>query len=392
MAVKSSGTLTYTDIKTEFGNSTGNKLGNYRVTQPLVLQNGVTFRQLTLDGQTIVNGVAPTGSIPISGTIKFSDFYSKRLTQVVDIFSPGSNVQNFLNAKKIFTNNPNRVIVIGPKNSQDRREANSKVIISVNKTVGSEKGNQTKCALRTGSWDSTVQLEIIIDSQGKLVGAGGDGGDGADGLSGSFNGKQGRGFNGSNGTSGLGIEHGTSTNKTKIIIASGGKISMGFGGGGGGAGGQETSKNDRRAGGGGGGGGAGIPAGVGGIGGIPQAGTDASTAGADDGNSGSVVNNQLLGGTGGDGGANEDQISGANGGRGGDIRPGFQQTNGGNASSDDPNFDDRQNNNGVTFGGTAGSNGKAIRKTNSNIVFEEQFSSNNDVVGDKDGIGVFQST
>ena len=391
MAVKSSGTLTYTDIKTEFGNSTGNKLGNYRVTQPLV-QNGVTFRQLTLDGQTIVNGVAPTGSIPISGTIKFSDFYSKRLTNVIDVFSGGQ--ENFLNAKKIFNVIPNRVTVVGPKNSQDRREANSKVIISVNKTVGSEKGNQTKCALRTGSWDSTVQLEIIIDSQGKLVGAGGDGGDGADGLSGSFNGKQGRGFNGSNGTSGLGIEHGTSTNKTKIIIASGGKISMGFGGGGGGAGGQETSKNDRRAGGGGGGGGAGIPAGVGGIGGVPQAGKrDDPSDNGDDGFSGSVDDNgQLLGGEGGDGGANEDQISGANGGRGGDIRPGFQQTNGGNKSSDDPNFDDRQNNNGVTFGGTAGSNGKAIRKTNNNIVFEEQFSSNDDVIGDKNGIGVFQST
>ena len=390
MTIKSSGTLSYTDIKNEFGNSTGNKLGNYRVTQPLV-RNGVTFRQLTLDGQTIVNGVAPTGSIPISGAIKFSDFYGKRLTNVIDVFSGGQ--ENFLNAKKIFNVIPNRVTVVGPKNSQERREANSKVIISVNKTVGSEKGNQTKCALRTGSWDSTVQLEIIIDSQGKLVGAGGDGGDGADGLSGSFNGKQGRGFNGSNGTSGLGIEHGTSTNKTKIIIASGGKISMGFGGGGGGAGGQETSKNDRRAGGGGGGGGAGIPAGVGGIGGVPQAGKrDDPSDNGDDGNSGSISNNQLLGGTGGDGGSNEDQISGANGGRGGDIRPGFQQTNGGNKSSDDPNFDDRQNNNGVTFGGTAGSNGKAIRKTNSNIVFEEQFSSNNDVVGGKDGIGVFQST
>ena len=382
MTIKNSGSpLSFSEIVAEFGNPTDGKFGNYRVTESLK-RNNVTFRQLTLDGET--PGTA--GSIPTSGQIKFSDFYGKRLTNVIDIFSGGQ--ENLLNAKKIFNVIPNRVTVVGPKNSQDRREANSKVIISVNKTVGSEKGDQTKCALRTGSWDSTVQLQVIVDGQGKLVGAGGDGGDGADGLSGSFNGKQGRGFNGANGTSGLGIEHGTSTNKTKIIITSGGMISMGFGGGGGGAGGQETSKNDRRAGGGGGGGGAGIPAGIGGIGGVPQAGTNASNAGADDGNGGSVVNGQLLGGTGGDGGANEDQVSGANGGRGGDIRPGFQQANGSNGASDEGGFP----NNGVTFGGTAGSNGKAIRKTNSNIVFEEQFSSNDDVVGDKDGIGVFQST
>jgi len=382
MTIKNSGSsLSFSEIVAEFGNPTDGKFGNYRVTESLK-RNNVTFRQLTLDGET--PGTA--GSIPTSGQIKFSDFYGKRLTNVIDIFSGGQ--ENLLNAKKIFNVIPNRVTVVGPKKSSDRREADSKVIISVNKTVGSEKGDQTKCALRTGSWDPTVQLQVIVDGQGKLVGAGGDGGDGADGLSGSFDGKQGRGFNGTNGTSGLGIEHGTSTNKTKIIITSGGIISMGFGGGGGGAGGQETSKNDRRAGGGGGGGGAGIPAGVGGEGGVPQSGTDASTAGADDGNSGSVVNNQLLGGTGGNGGANEDQIAGANGGRGGDIRPGFQQVNGSNGASDEPGFP----NNGVTFGGTAGSNGKAIRKTNSNIVFEEQFSSNDDVVGDKDGIGVFQST
>tara|TARA_R100001460_G_scaffold45797_1_gene83115 strand:- start:945 stop:2096 length:1152 start_codon:yes stop_codon:yes gene_type:complete len=383
MTIKNSGSsLSFSEIVTEFGNPTDGKFGNYRVTESLK-RNNVTFRQLTLDGET--PGTA--GSIPTSGQIKFSDFYGKRLTNVIDIFSGGQ--ENLLNAKKIFNVIPNRVTVVGPKKSSDRREADSKVIISVNKTVGSEKGDQTKCALRTGSWDSTVQLQVIVDGQGKLVGAGGDGGDGADGLSGSFNGKQGRGFNGTNGTSGLGIEHGTSTNKTKIIITSGGIISTGFGGGGGGAGGQETSKNDRRAGGGGGGGGAGIPAGIGGQGGSPQAGTrDDPKDNGDDGNSGSVNNNQLLGGTGGDGGSNEDQVSGANGGRGGDIRPGFQQLNGSNGGSDEGGFP----NGGVTFGGTAGSNGKAIRKTDSNIVFEEQFSSNDDVVGDKDGIGVFQST
>ena len=347
MTIKNSGSpLSFSEIASEFGYPTGKKLGNYRVTQSLK-RNGNTFRQLTLDGET----PGTPGSIPTSGQIKFSDFYGKRLTNVIDIFSGGQ--ENLLNAKKIFNVIPNRVTVVGPKNSQDRREANSKVIISVNKTVGSEKGDQTKCALRTGSWDSTVQLQVIVDNQGRINGAGGNGGDGSDGLSGA-GGNTARGFNGSVGTSGLGIEYGNLTNVTKIF--NGGIISAGFGGGGGGAGGQETSKNDRRAGGGGGGGGAGIPAGIGGKGGAPQAGTrdNPSDIGKDGGDG-----SKDAFGTGKAGGDNDDQAGGGRGGNG--AKFGTSAQNG---------FNSQLNDGTTTFGGAAGSNGAAIRKSNSSIIFE----------------------
>ena len=368
MTIKNSGnSLSFSEIVAEFGNPTDGKFGNYRVTESLK-RNNVTFRQLTLDGET----PGTPGSIPTSGQIKFSDFYGKRLTNVIDIFSGGQ--ENFLNAKKIFNVIPNRVTVVGPKKSSDRREANSKVIISVNKTVGSEKGDQTKCALRTGSWDSTVQLQVIVDNQGRINGAGGNGGDGSDGLSGA-GGNTARGFNGGAGTSGLGIEHGNSTNITKIF--NGGIISAGFGGGGGGAGGQETSKNDRRAGGGGGGGGAGIPAGIGGQGGEPQAGTrdDPDDTGTD-GDNGSAD----AFGSGKAGGDNDDQAGGGRGGNGGKFNVSAQN-----------GFNSQLNDGTTTFGGTAGANGSAIRKSNNGIIFVIP-SGSFGIRGDTTATGVFQST
>ena len=370
MAVKSSGTLSYTDIKNEFGNSTGNKLGNYRVTHNLV-QNGVTFRQLTLDGQN--PGAA--GSIPTSGTIKFSDFYSKRLSHVINIFSPGNEVEeNFLNAKKIFKDNPNRVEVIGPKKSSQRRMegGGSNVIIAVNKRVGSEKGNGTKCAIRTGVWDASCNLKIILDANADVQGAGGDGGIGADGTKYPPTG-------GAAGTSALGIEFQGTT------IINNGSISAGFGGGGGGAGGRETSKNDRRAGGGGGGGGRGIPAGNGGRGGVPQSGAGRGGGPPPPANGKAGGNaSRIAHADGGDGGDNDDQAFGGKGGDGGD--PANTQTKGGNSTLDDGT---------ATNGAAFGNNGYAIRKSNNHITYSF---SGNAVIGAVDpqsvggATGVFQGT
>lgn len=390
MAVKSSGTLTYTDIKTEFGNSTGNRLGNYRVTQPLV-QNGVTFRQLTLDGQTIVNGAAPTGSIPISGTIKFSDFYSKRLTHVVDIFKPGD--ENFLNAKKIFTDVTSRVIVIGPKSSSQRRPngGGSKVIISVNKTIGSEKGDGTKCALRTGVWDTSCNLEVILEANAKIYGSGGDGGPGAEGNV-DDDGVQYKGNQGAAGTSGLGIEFGSASNQTKITMVAGAVISAGFGGGGGGGGGFEDSKNTRYAGGGGGGGGAGIPAGNGGAGGAATGGVqDPDVADREDGSAGSGADIDV-GGTPGGGGNNHNEANGGAGGYGGQFA---QRTVDGATFTTPTGGGDSE-----TEGGAAGANGHAIRKgTNAGISFTIVGNNASNVRGTADsgsagvaGSGVFQGT
>ena len=63
------------------------------------------------------------------------------------------------------------------------KEAGSKILIHVNKTIGSAKGNQANVALRTGTWQSDVVLSVDVGSSGRLYGAGGDGGEGADSWS-----------------------------------------------------------------------------------------------------------------------------------------------------------------------------------------------------------------
>lgn len=61
MTIKASGSsLSYTEIAAEFGSPTGKNLGAYRVSQ--------TVGTLTLPLDA---------GIPSSGTIRFSDFYSK---------------------------------------------------------------------------------------------------------------------------------------------------------------------------------------------------------------------------------------------------------------------------------------------------------------------------
>ena len=66
MALQASGQISFSDISNEFGNA--GSLGAYRVSQTIG-----ELSNLPLD-----NG------IPQSGTISFSDFYSKRLNIVVN--------------------------------------------------------------------------------------------------------------------------------------------------------------------------------------------------------------------------------------------------------------------------------------------------------------------
>ncbi len=210
MAIKSAGSpLSFSEIETEFGSNSSRSLGDYRISQ------SVGTLTKTLD----------TG-IPSSGAIKFSEFYSKRLNVVVDFHSGGQEIRQ--NAKSRY--NGNGVTVIG--GFRNKKEAGSKILIHVNKTIGSAKGNQDYVALRTGSWNSDVVLSVDIGSSGRLYGAGGDGGRGADSWSdgGSTNGSS-----GGNGTSALGIEH----EETAVNI-SGGRIRCGFAGGGGGAGARQV--------------------------------------------------------------------------------------------------------------------------------------------------------
>ena len=240
MALQSSGQIKYSDITAEFGAPNTGGLGEYR------LDGGEDVGSLT-------NRPLDVG-VPITGEIKFSDFYGKRLNHIVDLHSIGNNTSRQI-AKDRWNNG--NVHIVGssktgkgqPPNTEDDR-----VIINVNNTIRSVKGTQTHCALRTGNWDTNTTLEIEIGTSGKLFGSGGDGGTG-----GSAN--ETAGTDGQTGSSALGIEYPCTINNLGVIQS-------GYGGGGGGGGNTRTTGGGKKSGattngssGGGGGGGAGLPAG-----------------------------------------------------------------------------------------------------------------------------------
>ena len=323
MAIKSSGSpLSFSEIESEFGSNNSRSLGNYRVSQTV---------------GSLSNKPLDTG-IPQSGPISFSQFYDKRLNVVVDFHTGGTESRQ--NAKSRYNNNS--VTVIG--GFRGRKEAGSKILIHVNKTIGSAKGNQANVALRTGSWNSDVVLSVDIGSSGRLYGAGGDGGQGADSWS---DGGSTNGGSGGNGTSALGIEH----EETAVNVQSGGKIHAGAPGGGGGAGARQVDSGaDRSACGGGGGGGAGLPAGNGGRGGVRQSGNADEVQNGSGGSAGQLEEN----GEGGSGGNNKNEAIGANGGRGGDFNGEPAQGGNGGQNLDSSN-------------GNAGNNGSAIRRSSGSI-------------------------
>jgi hypothetical protein len=311
MTIKSSGSsLSFSEIATEFGTPPNKNLGAYRVSQ-----NIGSLSSLPLDD-----------GIPQSGQIKFSDFYGRRLNNVVDCHSSGGSI---INAKSRYNNN--NVTVVGGFRS--KKDSNSKIIINVNATFISSKSSVSKCALRTGSYGSNVILRVDVGSSGQIFGAGGDGGDGSNGP--------GSGSSGGTGTSGLGIDQ-ESEGGASVVINNSGLISAGFGGGGGGGGAYDYDKNSsRRASGGGGGGGAGNPVGEGGNGG--EEGSDGSNGG--DGGSNSA-------GAGGGGGNSGGEAVGGEGGGGG--KDGEGADSGGSGSGGEGSGGS---------GGGAGGNGAAIRRS-----------------------------
>jgi len=238
MALQASGQIKYSEIIAEFGTPNSGGIGEYRISE-----NVGSLSNLPLD----------TG-VPQSGQIKFSDFYSKKLNQVVDLYSIGNSTSR-QNAKDRW-NNGNVHIVGSTKTgkTQPPDTVEDRVIINVNATIRSVKGTQTHCALRTGTWDSNTTLEIEIGTSGKLYGSGGDGGTG-----GSAN--ETAGTDGQTGSSALGIQYPCTINNLGVIQS-------GYGGGGGGGGNTRTTGGGKKGGattngssGGGGGGGAGLPAG-----------------------------------------------------------------------------------------------------------------------------------
>ena len=238
MALQASGQIKYSEIIAEFGTPSSGGIGEYRLSE-----NVGSLTNLPLD----------TG-VPQSGQIKFSDFYSKKLNHVVDLYSIGNNTSR-QNAKDRW-NNGNVHIVGSTKTgkTQPPDTIDDRVIVNVNATIRSAKGTQTHCALRTGTWDSNTTLEIEIGTSGKLYGSGGDGGAG-----GSAN--ETPGTDGQTGSSALGIQYPCTINNLGVIQS-------GYGGGGGGGGNTRTTGGGKKGGattngssGGGGGGGAGLPAG-----------------------------------------------------------------------------------------------------------------------------------
>jgi hypothetical protein len=321
MTLQSSGQINFSQIANEFGLPPGKNLGAYRISETLgALSN------LPLDS-----------GIPQSGQIKFSNFYSKKLNMVVNYYdtSSGPSPRYRVDGRRKYNDRPQDVRCLGGFRTRPANTSNTKVFLHVNLSIGSEQSSDTtRCAMKTGNWDSNTELYVDVGGSGEIIGAGGDGGEG--GSSG------GGGTNGGNGTSGLGIQY----SGTIVRVMSGGRIQAGYAGAGSGGGGSnDPDKNtqDHGSGGGGGGGGAGLPSGRGGSGGGGNYGS--GTAGSS-GSNGS----KTAGGAGGNGGSGGGS-SGGSGGTGGGV--GGNATNGGSGGG-----------NVTSFSGTsAGSNGAAIRKS-----------------------------
>ena len=241
MALQSSGEIKYSQIISEFGTPNNGGIGEFRLGGG---ENVGSLVDIPLDK-----------GVPIVGEIKFSDFYGKRLNQIVDLHSSSVNNTFRQDAKQRWFNG--NVHIVGSTFTNKGIPADTvddRVIINVNQKIGSTKGTQTHCAMKTGDWDSGTILEIEVGSSGELYGAGGDGGNG-----GSAYGN--KGGDGGTGSSALGIEYPCTVNNLGVIQS-------GYGGGGGGGGryilvrgNKKGSSREDGSSGGGGGGGAGFPSG-----------------------------------------------------------------------------------------------------------------------------------
>ena len=323
MALSSSGSISFTQIKNEFGDSNGNttgvSLGNYRVSQ--------TFGAMA--NMPLDEGV-PQGDSAIS----MGDLRGKRLNVVVDYYSGGT--EHRPNTGKQRYQQESNTECVGTFRNRPTQTQGTKVWLHINKTIGSQgaQQQQSNCAFRTGNWQSGTQLRVYAGEEAAIRGRGGQGGKGGDG-------RNENGGDGGNASSAIGVQF---SNGTTILTSHSQAVAAGGGGGGGGGGGarQEDRGADRTAGGGGGGGGAGLPAGDGGTGG--KNGEERHSDGNNGGN-GSTTNN----GNGGSGGNNASEAVGGDGGNGGD--PGQNGGNGEGGQGDD----------GEGGGGSGGVGGNWIR-------------------------------
>lgn len=247
--LNSTGSLRFSQIEEEFGESIGKKFGGYRISQTIG-----DMTEIPLD-----EGIGQEKDDGTSNSIRFSQFRGKRLNVVVHYANDETRA---IGGHNKYTNDDSSVTVIGPEGGAREKPSNgegTKVILHVsgtllsNKVPGTESGShKERSALRSGSpenWDSSVILHMNIGHEAVVSGSGGDGGAGGNPDS-----NNGRGGDGEDGSSAIGI----ATPVEKIIIQTGGVVQAGGGGGGGGAG----VKNDlAKLSGPSGGGGSGLPAG-----------------------------------------------------------------------------------------------------------------------------------
>lgn len=259
MALQASGgnppvnSISFGQIQNEFGQNSSSSLGGYRMNDLNI--GALTEVSLDRDGA----GISANSSIPVDNqTIKFSDFFSSRLNVIIDCHTSNQNRVEAKNDKYNAASASGNYVVVGgggkPSNTNGK-----KIIIHVNKQIGSAAGDINTCALRTGTWNNGTDLRVEVADSGIIAGAGGNGGEGGGN-------EDSNGVPGGDGNSGLGIQY---TGGTTLVTTEGnGKIVGGGGGGGGGGSGygktERSPKPTLRAEGGGGGGGAGIPAGLGG--------------------------------------------------------------------------------------------------------------------------------
>ena len=83
-----------------------------------------------------------------------------KLNLVVDVFSE-STTEEEINVYKRYTDEPDKVIVVGGKGNKNKI-GGSKIKVVVNQKVGSGIGNSTKCALRTdSSWPTDTDIITV---------------------------------------------------------------------------------------------------------------------------------------------------------------------------------------------------------------------------------------
>jgi hypothetical protein len=379
MTLQSSGNpISFSQIRAEFGDGVNTatspvRLGQYR-------RDDGSFSNKNTGSLT--NMPLDTG-VPTSGEIATSNFYDKQLNVVVNYHTSNENrpedaKTRYNSAATSTGNSTGKWNVIGGYKNPPSNTSGTKVMINVNKEIGSVRGiaddgsDRNKVALRTGSsWTAGTTLQIDIGSSGRIQGGGGDGG-----AAGSTSGDTPD--TGNTGTSGLGVEYAAQINNSGIIRC-------GYGGGGGGSGGSSDpnkSSTDFGRTGGGGGGGAGIPFGLGAIGFTP-ADSGSSFTGGDknvpNGGSGSNGTKDA----GGDGGAAPASEGGAEGGAGGNgaDQNDTSATVGGTGAGGGRGYDDS------SAGSAGGINGFGIIFSNSTI----QSNSTGDVTLDTANGGVSNS-